>query len=194
MIIAQLADIQVFATGGIGGVHRGGATTMDISADLQELAQTDVAVVCAGVKSILDIGLTLEYLETHGIPVIGYKTNSFPAFYTQKSGFPTDYRLDTAAEIAELLFTKWHIGLHGGAIIGNPIPPEFAMPEHLISEAIEAALHEARQRNIVGKKITPFLLSHIEQFTKGTSLAANIELVCNNARLAAKIAVEYTKL
>ncbi len=194
MIIAELAGISVFATGGIGGVHRGAGTTMDISADLQELAKTNVAVVCAGVKSILDIGLTLEYLETHGVPIISYKTKNFPAFYTPKSGFSADYRLDSAHEIADFLYTKWHLELRGGVIIGNPIPAEFAMPEAQIDAAINEALQEMTQKNIVGKAITPFLLSRIEQLTKGNSLNSNIELVCNNARLAAEIAVAYAKL
>ncbi len=192
MIVAEMAGIKVFATGGIGGVHRGAASTMDISADLQELARTNVAVVCAGVKSILDIGLTLEYLETHGVPVIAYKTKEFPAFYTPKSGFLADYQLDTPAEIAEFLFLKWRLGLQGGAIIGNPIPPQFAMSNTIIDDAIEKALQEAAENKIMGKEITPFLLARIQQLTKGNSLDSNIELVCNNAQLAAQIAVAYT--
>lgn len=194
MIIAEMAGIRVFATGGIGGVHRGATTTLDISADLQELAKTNVAVVCAGVKSILDIGLTLEYLETHGVPVIGYKTADFPAFYTPQSGFQADYRLDTPAEIAEFLFTKWHLNLQGGAIIGNPIAPEFAMPEPIIRAAIEQALAEADKQKIVGKEITPFLLARIERLTEGNSLNSNIALIGSNASLAAKIAVAYAAL
>jgi pseudouridine-5'-phosphate glycosidase len=189
MIIAQMAGIQVFATGGIGGVHRGAAETMDISADLQELAQTNVAVVCAGVKSILDIGLTLEYLETLGVPIIGFATDDFPAFYTQKSGFGVDYRLDTPAEIAALLRAKWAMNLRGGAIIGNPIPTAFAMDYDLINNTIAQALAEADAQNVKGKAVTPFLLARIAQLTKGSSLDSNIELVCNNAALAAKIAV-----
>ncbi len=192
MIVAEMAGIMVFATGGIGGVHRGAENTMDISADLQELARTNVAVVCAGVKSILDIGLTLEYLETHGVPVIGYQTKDFPAFYTPKSGFSADYQLDTPAEIAEFLYTKWRMGLEGGIVIGNPIPEKFAMPNHIIDEAIEKALREAGDSKITGKQITPFLLRRIQEITKGNSLDSNIELVCNNAKLAAEIAVAYT--
>jgi pseudouridylate synthase len=194
MIIAQMAGIQVFATGGIGGVHRGAAETMDISADLQELAQTNVAVVCAGVKSILDIGLTLEYLETQGVPVLGFKTNDFPAFYTQKSGFSVDYRLDTPQEIADLLYAKWQMNLQGGAIIGNPIPDAFAMDFELINTAINAALAEADAQHIVGKNVTPFLLARIAELTKGSSLDSNIELVCNNAFLATQIAVALSKI
>ena len=170
MIIAEMAGIRIFATGGIGGVHRGASETMDISADLQELAQTNVAVVCAGVKSILDIGLTLEYLETHGVPVIGYATNDFPAFYTQKSGFGVDYRLDTPAEIAALLTAKWAMNLRGGAIIGNPIPDAFAMDYDSINATIAQALVEADAQNIKGKAVTPFLLARIAELTKGNSL------------------------
>ena len=188
MIVAARAGIRIFATGGIGGVHRNGATTLDISADLQELAQTNVAVVCAGIKSILDIGLTLEYLETHGVPVLGYGTDELPAFYTQKSGFAVDYRLDTPQAIADLLQAKWALDLRGGAIIGNPIPSEFAMSPDIINAAIAQALAEADAQGIKGKAITPFLLARTSQITGGDSLAANIELVCNNAALAAQIA------
>lgn len=188
MIIAQLAGIPVFATGGIGGVHRGAATTFDISADLQELAQTSVAVVCAGAKSILDLGLTLEYLETHGVPVLGFQTNEFPAFYTRKSGLPVDYRLDSPAGIARLLRSKWTLGLRGGVVIANPVPETFQMDPEPIEAAIAAALEDAERQHIKGKAITPFLLARIEQLTGGQSLATNIELVCHNARLAAEIA------
>ena len=188
MIIAAKANIRIFATGGIGGVHRNGATTLDISADLQELAQTDVAVVCAGVKSILDIGLTLEYLETHGVPVLGYGTDELPAFYTQKSGFAVDYRLDTPAQMAAVLQAKWQNELHGGVIIGNAIPDEFAMPKAVIDAAIAQALAEADKQGIKGKFITPFLLARIEQLTGGSSLAANVALIKNNAAVAAQIA------
>ncbi|MCC6459766.1 MAG: pseudouridine-5'-phosphate glycosidase [Saprospiraceae bacterium] len=188
MIIAQLAGIPVFATGGIGGVHRGAATTFDISADLQELAQTSVAVVCAGVKSILDLGLTLEYLETHGVPVLGFQTDEFPAFYTRKSGLPVDYRLDSPADIARLLRSKWTLGLRGGAVIANPVPETFQMDPQQIEAVIAAALEDAERQHIKGKAITPFLLARIEQLTGGQSLATNIELVCHNARLAAEIA------
>ncbi len=194
MIIAHLAGVRVFATGGIGGVHRGGATTMDISADLPELAQTPVAVVSAGVKSILDLPLTLEYLETHGVPVIGYQTDEFPAFYTRKSGLPVDYRLDTATDIARLLHAQWDAGLRAGVIVANPVAAEYESDPALIEYAIAAALSAAEEKGIRGKAITPFLLAYIEQTTGGKSLVTNIELVCNNARLAAEIAVAYRLL
>lgn len=190
MIIAAMAGIRIFATGGIGGVHRGAAETMDISADLQELARTSVAVVCAGAKSILDIGLTLEYLETHGVPVIGYQTNEFPAFYTRKSGHTVDYRLDSPMEIAQALNAKWLAGLSGGVIIANPIPQAHEPEAAHIQAATEAALAEAERLGIRGKEITPFLLAKIKEMTGGESLRANIELVLNNARLAARVAVE----
>ncbi len=187
MIIAALAGIHVFATGGIGGVHRGAERTMDISADLQELARTNVAVVCAGAKSILDLRLTLEYLETMGVPVLGFQTDKLPAFYTRTSGLPVDYRMETALEIAKALHTKWQLGLHGGAVIANPIPEAFAMPQEEMDRVIGQAIAEAEEQGIVGKALTPFLLSRIEQLTKGDSLEANIELVLNNARLAAAV-------
>ncbi|NET31612.1 MAG: pseudouridine-5'-phosphate glycosidase [Cyanothece sp. SIO1E1] len=193
MIIAAMAGIKIFATGGIGGVHRGATTTLDISADLQELAQTSVAVISAGAKSILDLGLTLEYLETHGVPVIGYQTDHFPAFYTSSSGLGVDYRMDQPAEIAEALHYKWGMGLKGGALIANPIPQEFSLSPEAIEAKIEAALSEAHAQKIMGKALTPFLLSKIESLTEGDSLAANIELVLNNARLGAQIAVELAK-
>lgn len=189
MIIAHLAGIRIFATGGIGGVHRGAATTMDISADLQELAQTPVAVVTAGAKSILDLGLTLEYLETFGVPVIGYRTEEFPAFYTRKSNFGVDFRLDSAEEIAKLLKTKWEMDLRGGAIVANPVPEKHQLDADVMQKAISEALAEAERKGIRGKAITPFLLAKIENLTGGKSLEANIELVLNNARLAAEIAV-----
>ncbi len=191
MIIAHLAGIKIFATGGIGGVHKGADETFDVSADLQELARTDVAVVCAGVKSILDIGLTLEYLETYGVPVIGFKTDDFPAFFTQKSGFHVDYRFDTEGGIAEMLRVKWAIPLKGGVLIGNPVPLEFEANPALINEAIEKALQEADKQGIKGKAITPFLLNRIEQITEGLSLKTNIQLVINNAALAARIAKAF---
>jgi len=194
MIIAHLAGIRIFATGGIGGVHRGAATTMDVSADMQELAQTPVAVVSAGAKSILDLGLTLEYLETQGVPVIGFGTGEFPAFYTRKSGLPVDCRLDTAGEIARLLHVKWEMGLRGGAVIANPVPEIYQLDPDVMNQAIEAALAEADQRGIRGKAITPFLLAKMEQLTAGKSLDTNIELVLNNARLAAAIATELEKM
>lgn len=187
MIVAEAAGIKIFATGGIGGVHRGAAETMDISADLQELARTNVAVVSAGAKSILDLGLTLEYLETQGVPVIGFGTEEFPAFYTRKSGFKVDYCLDSPEEIAQVLKTKWSAGLNGGVVIANPIPPEFEPSVSHIQNATEAALVEAEKMNIRGKEISPFLLAKIKELTGGESLAANIQLVLNNARLAAKV-------
>ena len=190
MIIAQLAGIKIFATGGIGGVHRLGGETFDVSADLQELAHTSVAVVCAGVKSILDIGLTLEYLETFGIPVLGFKTDDFPAFFTRKSGFGVDFRVDTEGELAEILKTKWAIPLLGGVIIANPVPSEFEANPLMIDAAIEKALREAKNQGIKGKHITPFLLSEIERMTEGLSLKTNIQLVLNNAGLAARIAAK----
>lgn len=194
MIIAAMAGIKIFATGGIGGVHRGAETTMDISADLEELASTDVAVVCAGAKSILDIGLTLEYLETKGVPVFGYGTDELPAFYTQKSGFPVDYRIDTPEQMATVLKTKWSLGLHGGALIANPIPDAYSMDEALITKVIEDAVKEAKEKGIKGKDTTPFLLAKIKEITGGDSLESNIQLVYNNAEVAAKVAAAYEKL
>ena len=188
MVIAHMAGIQVFATGGIGGVHRGAATSFDVSADLQELAQTPVAVVCAGAKSILDLRLTLEYLETHGVPVVGYQTDTLPAFFTRDSAFKVDYRLDSARDIASVLHAKWAMGLRGGAVIANPIPQRYAMPSALIDAAIEQALAEAEAQGIGGKESTPFLLARVCEMTGGDSLASNIQLVLNNARLAAGIA------
>jgi pseudouridine-5'-phosphate glycosidase len=194
MIIAAMAGIKIFATGGIGGVHRGAETTMDISADLDELAATDVAVVCAGAKSILDIGLTLEYLETKGVPVFGYGTDELPAFYTRKSGFSVDYKIDTPEEMASVLKTKWTLGLHGGALIANPIPEQYSMDEAFITKVIEDAVVEANEKGIKGKATTPFLLAKIKEITGGDSLESNIQLVYNNAEVAAKVAVEYSKL
>lgn len=190
MIIAHLSGIKIFATGGIGGVHRGAKDTFDISADLQELARTDVAVVCAGAKSILDIGLTLEYLETHGVPVIGFKTDDFPAFFTRKSGFNVDFNADTEGVLANILKTKWSIPLHGGVVIANPVPIEFESDAKIINHAIEKALRHADAQGIKGKKITPFLLGEIERITGGSSLHTNIKLVMNNAALAARVAAE----
>lgn len=192
MIIAELAGIQVFATGGIGGVHRGAETSMDISADLQELAKTNVAVVCAGPKSILDIGLTLEYLETHGVPVVGYQCDELPAFYTRKSGFKVDYRLDSAADIAVALKTKWSMGLGGGMVIANPIPKEAELDPSSIEQFITRAVAEAKQSGISGKELTPYLLKRVEEQSDGASLNANIQLMLNNARLGAQIAVAMT--
>ncbi len=193
MIIANLAGIKVFATGGIGGVHRGAEKTMDISADLEELAQTDVTVVCAGAKSILDLGLTLEYLETKGVPVIGYKTDTLPAFYTRNSKFKVNFRMDSAKDIAKVIMCKSDLKLSGGIIVANPIPEEFAMDENYISENIECALKEANDLGIKGKDITPFLLDKIQKLTKGQSLEANIQLVYNNVKLGAVIASELCK-
>ena len=194
MIIAHMAGIQVFATGGIGGVHRGAQQTFDISADLEELAHTPVMVVCAGAKSILDLGLTLEYLETHGVPVIGYGTEELPAFYTRKSGFRVDYRIDTPADLAKAFFVKQDMGLGGGMLVTNPIPEEFSMNHEIINKAIDEAVEEANKLGIHGKETTPFLLAKIKDLTGGDSLASNIQLVYNNARLAAKTAGELCKL
>jgi len=194
MIIADLAKISVFATGGIGGVHRGAETTLDISADLDELSRTNVCVVCAGVKSILDIGLTLEYLETKGVPVIGYKTSELPAFYSTKSGFNVDYRIDAAIDIASILKTKWDLSIDGGVLVTNPIPVAFELESSVMNEAINLAIIEADNENITGKKITPYLLSKVNEITKGKSLVANIKLIKNNADLAAKIAVHFSKI
>ena len=194
MIIAHLAGISVFATGGIGGVHRGAETTMDISADLEELAHTPVMVVCAGAKSILDLGLTLEYLETHGVPVIGYGTRELPAFYTRKSGFAVDYEIDTPEELARAFYVKQDMGLGGGMLVTNPIPEEYSMDADVINKAIDEAVEEANAKGIHGKETTPFLLAKIKDLTGGDSLASNIQLVYNNARLAAATAVELSKL
>lgn len=188
MIIASMAGIRVFATGGIGGVHRGAQQTFDISADLEELAQTPVMVVCAGAKSILDLGLTLEYLETKGVPVIGYGTEELPAFYTRHSGFKVDYRIDTPEELAAAFKAKMDCGLKGGMLVTNPIPQEFSMPKEVIDKAIDQALREMDEAGIHGKQCTPFLLAKVKDITGGESLASNIQLVLNNARLAAKTA------
>lgn len=194
MLIAEKAGIKIFATGGIGGVHRGAAETMDISADLTELGKTSVAVVCAGAKSILDLALTKEYLETQGVPILGYQTKQLPAFYTQSSTHEVDFRLDTPEEVARFLQSKWTLGLVGGVVIANPIPDEFAMNENVITEQIEQALLEAKQLGIKGKETTPFLLKRITDQTEGESLKANIQLVLNNARLASRIAQELAKI
>jgi pseudouridylate synthase len=221
MIVAAAAGIRVFATGGIGGVHRGAQDTFDISADLEELARTDVAVVCAGAKSILDLGLTLEYLETRGVPVIGYRTDELPAFYTRSSGHKLEYRLDSPADIARVLWEKWDgdpravrdaavdpvarrvprgggmrmaLDLHGGVIVANPVPDAFSMQPETIQRAIEQALAEAGRQNVRGKETTPFLLARIKELTSGESLVSNRELVLSNAALAADIAVRYAEL
>ena len=194
MICARMAGISVFATGGIGGVHRGAEESFDISADLEELARTSVAVVCAGAKSILDLPKTLEVLETRGVPVIGYGTDELPAFYLRESGLKLNCRADTPEEAAEILRTKWQLGLEGGVVVANPIPAEHALPADEINKAIEAALAEAEKQGIKGKDATPFLLARMEELTKGRSLAANIELVLNNARVGARIARAYAAL
>ena len=193
MIIAHMAGIQVFATGGIGGVHRGAETTMDISADLEELAQTPVMVVCAGAKSILDLGLTLEYLETKGVPVIGYGTEELPAFYTRKSGFGVDYRVDSPEELAAMFAAQRDLGYKGGMLVTNPIPEEYAMPKDVIDAAIEQALRECKEQGVHGKETTPFLLARVVELTGGDSLESNIQLVLNNARVAARTAAALAK-
>lgn len=193
MILADMAGVKVFATGGIGGVHRGAETTMDISADLEELSMTPVMVVCAGAKSILDLGLTLEYLETKGVPVIGYQTSELPAFYTRKSGFSVDYRMDTPKEIADSFNAKLALELKGGMLVTNPIPEEYSMDHEFINQAIEDALIRARELGIKGKETTPYLLNEIQLITGGQSLASNIKLVFNNAKLAAEIACEMCR-
>lgn len=194
MIISKLAGIKVFVTGGIGGVHRGAEKSFDISADLQELAHTDVAVVCAGAKSILDLGLTLEYLETFGVPVVGYKTDEFPAFFTRKSGYGVDYRVDSEEELAKAIKTKWDLGLNGGIVVANPIPEEYEMDKSAIDKAIEEVLKEAEEKGIKGKKVTPFLLSRVKDKTGGDSLESNIKLVYNNAKVGANLAIELSNL
>lgn len=191
MIIANLAGISIFCTGGIGGVHRGAENTMDISADLEELASTPVLVVCAGAKSILDIGLTLEYLETKGVPVIGYGTDELPAFYTRKSGFGVDYKLDAPEEIASVWKAKADLRIGGGMLVANPIPEEYSLDESYINQKIDEAINEAEQKGIKGKEITPFLLDKIQKITGGESLDSNIQLVFNNAAVAAQIAAAY---
>ena len=194
MICAQIAGIPVFVTGGIGGVHRENEKTMDVSADLMELAHTNVAVVCAGIKSILDIPRTLEYLETHGVPVIGYQTTEFPSFYTPSSGSMVQTRIDTPEDIARCMKIKWDLGLAGGLVIGNPVPQKDAMDESQIEGAITEALKEATEKKIEGKEVTPYLLERINQLTHGESLKSNIALVRNNASLGAKIALAYKAL
>ncbi|MFZ1890917.1 MAG: pseudouridine-5'-phosphate glycosidase [Formosimonas sp.] len=191
MMIAHMAGIKVFATGGIGGAHRGAQTSFDVSADLQELARTPVAVVCAGAKSILDLGLTLEYLETHGVPVVGYQTALLPAFFTRDSAFKVDYQLDSAAQIAQAMHAARALNLSAGMVIANPIPEQYAMPTASIDAAIDQALREADEQQILGKQATPFLLARVCELTGGDSLSSNIQLVLNNARLASAIAVAY---
>ena len=193
MIGAALAGVKIFATGGIGGVHRGAQETMDISADLQEFAHTNVCVVSAGCKSILDIGLTLEYLETYGVPVLGYQTSEFPCFYCETSGFGVDYAVKDAKEVADILKTKWDLGLQGGVLVGNPIPHEYSMDHKVIDEVINKALDMAKEQGIKGKATTPFLLAMIKDLTGGDSLASNLQLAYNNAKVASQIAVEFSK-
>ncbi|MFM1593990.1 MAG: pseudouridine-5'-phosphate glycosidase [Woeseiaceae bacterium] len=194
MIIAAMANIKVFATGGIGGVHRDINDSLDISADLQELANTNVAVVCSGVKSILDIPRTLEYLETHGVPIIGYQTDKMPAFYTSESGSLVDYNCQSTDEIAKVMKIKWEMHFQGGIVVANPIPKKYSLPLNEINSVIKLALSEMKEKNIIGKKTTPFLLSKIAEKTKGKSLESNIQLVLNNASLAAQIARSFTEL
>jgi pseudouridine-5'-phosphate glycosidase len=191
MIIAAMAAIRVFATGGIGGVHRGAEDSMDISADLEELGNTNVAVVCAGVKSILDIGRTLEYLETKGVPVVGYQTDTLPAFYSRSSGLPVDYRADTAAEVAAAMQAKWAMNLNGGILVGVPVPEEHALARAEIDRVIVDAIAEMQAQGISGKDTTPYLLGSIAEKTGGRSLDTNIKLVLNNARVAAAIATQF---
>ena len=194
MIIAHMAGIKIFATGGIGGVHRGAETTMDISADLEELSKTPVMVICAGAKSILDLGLTLEYLETKGVPVLGYQTDELPAFYTRRSGFGVDYRVDSPEELAAALKTQEALGLGGGMLVTNPIPEEYSMPPEIINAAIDQAISESKAQGIKGKETTPFLLARVAEITGGDSLESNIRLVLNNAALAAETAAVYSRL
>ena len=191
MMIAHMAGIKIFATGGIGGVHRGAQQTFDISADLEELANTPVMVVCAGAKAILDLPLTLEYLETHGVPVVGYGTKELPAFYTRRSGLEVDYRLDSPEEIADMLNVQGELGLKSGILVTNPIPEEYSMEETMINQAINDAIREMDAKDVKGKECTPFLLARVAEITGGDSLTSNIQLVFNNAELAAKIAVSY---
>ena len=193
MILARQADIEVFVTGGIGGVHRHGNETFDISADLQELSRTDVTVVCAGAKAILDLPLTMEYLETMGVPVLGYQTKELPAFYTRKSGIALEYSFDTPLELAMIIKEKRKAHLHGGLLITNPIPEEYALDENLMNQSVNQALKEADEKGIHGKDVTPFLLRRVVELTGGESLESNIQLVLNNARLGAEIAKELCK-
>ena len=194
MIASSLAGIKIFATGGIGGVHRYAQETFDISADLQELANTKVAVICAGAKSILDISLTKEYLETYGVPVLGYKTENFPGFYTRESGYKVDYKIDDTKDIANIIYTKWELGLKGGVVICNPIPEEYAMDKNYIDKIIDETVKEAKDKKIKGKEVTPFVLAKLHSVTKNKSLKANKELVYNNCKVASLIANDYFKL
>ncbi len=194
MMIANLAGIRFFATGGIGGVHRGAEKTMDISADLQELANTPVCVVCAGAKSLLDLGLTLEYLETFGVPVLGLRTDELPAFYCRTSGFKLDYNCPDEQTVARIMKTKWDLGLKGGAVVGNPIPEEYALDYNEMETVIRKAIALADEQHIHGTALTPFLLAHIKDMTDGVSFASNLQLAYNNARACSKIAAAYAEL
>ena len=194
MYIASLAGIKIFATGGIGGVHRGAEVSMDISADLDEFAKTNVTVVCAGAKAILDLPKTLEYLETKGVPVIGYQTKTLPAFYTRKSDYSVDYQMDTPEEIAKMMKTKWDLGLNGGVLVTNPIPEEYSLDEEIMNKAIDEAIASANNEGISGKEITPYLLDKIQKITSGTSLESNIKLVHNNCKLASLICKAYYEI
>ena len=194
MMIAAMAGIRFFATGGIGGVHRGAEKTMDISADLQELANTPVCVICAGAKSLLDLGLTLEYLETQGVPVLGLRTDELPAFYCRTSGFKLDYNCPDEETVAKIMKTKWDLGLKGGSVVGNPIPEEYALDHDEMEAVINRAIEQANEQHIHGKALTPFLLAHIKDMTNGVSFASNLQLAYNNARAASKIAVAYSQL
>jgi pseudouridine-5'-phosphate glycosidase len=194
MLIAEMAGIKFFATGGIGGVHRGGENSMDISADLQEFANTKVCVICAGAKAILDLNLTLEYLETFGVPVIGYKTDEFPAFYCKTSGLKLDYCAKDAAEVAAIAKAKWDLGLKGGLVVGNPIPDKYAMDFDQMQVTIEKAIAKANALKVRGKNITPFLLAEIKDLTGGESFESNVALALNNAMVASLVAIEYSKL
>jgi pseudouridylate synthase len=193
MILADLAGIRVFATGGIGGVHRGAETSFDISADLIELSQTNVAVICAGAKSVLDINLTLEFLETHGVPVVGYQTDELPAFYTSKSGFKVDYRVDSPEELAKAIKAKWDLNLQGGVIVANPIPKAYEMDSKVIEQVISEAVRQQVAAGVKGKESTPFLLAKVKELTGGDSLDSNIQLVYNNAKVGAQLAVALSQ-
>ncbi len=193
MMVAHMAGIKFFATGGIGGVHRGAQQTFDISADLEELAHTPVLVCCAGAKAILDLALTLEYLETHGVPVVGYQTKELPAFYTRHSGLSVDYQMDTPEAIAKMFKAQGDLGMDGGLLVTNPIPEEYSMDETVINKAIDDAIKEMDEKGITGKECTPFLLAKVAEITGGNSLNSNIQLVFNNAKLTAQIAGEYCK-
>ena len=194
MIASSLAGIKIFSTGGIGGVHRYAQETFDISADLQELANTKVAVICAGAKSILDISLTKEYLETYGVPILGYKTENFPGFYTRESGYKVDYKIDDTKDIANIIYTKWKLGLEGGVVICNPIPEEYGMDRNYIDKIIDETVKEAKDKKIKGKEVTPFVLAKLHSVTENKSLKANKELVYNNCKVASLIANDYFKL